>query len=218
MQNCNDIIDKKLYNKNDMIKIQCNECKGCSSCCQGMGASVILTPYDVWQMEKNLEISFQELINMKVELNVVEGMILPNLKMEGEQERCGFLNEENRCSIHPFRPGVCRLFPLGRQYMEHEIKYILLEGACQKANKTKVKINKWLSIPEMEENEKFLLTWHGIQKKVLNMAQKSEEGMIKELNMYLLNLFYINSYPEEGFYQVFGERAHMAEKLLEKLR
>ncbi len=218
MQSHNEITDTKLYNKNDMVKLQCNDCKGCSDCCQGMGTTVILTPYDVWLMEKNLEKKFPELINENLELNVTDGMILPNLKMEGAQERCGFLNENDRCSIHPFRPGICRLFPLGRQYTEHEIKYIFLEGACQKENRTKVKIKKWLSIPEMEKNEMFLLTWHGIQKKVQELIQKTEdEEMLKELNMYLLNLFYINPYPQEGFYQVFEERAHIAGKLLEKL-
>lgn len=52
----------------------------------------------------------------ELELNVVDGIILPNLRMNGTREVCSFLNEEGRCSIHPYRPGICRLFPLGRYY------------------------------------------------------------------------------------------------------
>ena len=61
----------------------------------------------------------EALLVEKLELHVVEGIILPNLNMqEREQgkEVCGFLNEEGRCSIHPYRPGICRIFPLGRYY------------------------------------------------------------------------------------------------------
>ena len=32
--------------------------------------------------------------------------------MAEDSESCTFLDENGRCSIHPFRPGICRLFPL----------------------------------------------------------------------------------------------------------
>ena len=58
----------------------------------------------------------QELLATSVELNVVDGVILPNLKMQGTREACAYLDAAGRCSIHPYRPGICRLFPLGRHY------------------------------------------------------------------------------------------------------
>ena len=45
--------------------------------------------------------------------------------MNNEKEACYFLNEEGRCSIHSFRPGICRLFPLGRFYEEEGFRYFL---------------------------------------------------------------------------------------------
>ena len=216
MQNMNEWTDGKVYNKNDMVRLECGDCAGCFSCCQGMGESVVLNPYDVWQLEINFGKSFSQLINDKLELNVCDGIILPNLKMAGVKEVCGFLDKNGRCSIHSFRPGICRLFPLGRQYGENEIGYIFLEEACPKHNKTKVKIKKWLDIPEFEKNESFLLRWHNLQKKVQKLVQEEEEETARELNIYLLNLFYIESYGE-AFYEVFEKRADMAEKLLKKL-
>ena len=109
-------MDMKLYDLNDMVKAGCRDCQGCCDCCCGMGQSIVLDPYDIWQLETNLKETFAGLLKEKLELHVEEGLILPNLKMQGVKERCGFLNEEGRCGIHAFRPGLCRLFPLGRNY------------------------------------------------------------------------------------------------------
>lgn len=217
MHNENKLTDGKIYEKNDMVKLECGDCKGCFSCCQGMGSSITLNPYDVWQLETNLQKSFAELMQDKLELGISEGMILPNLKMIGTKETCGFLDENGRCSIHTFRPGICRLFPLGRQYDEEKIGYIFLENACPKPNKTKVKIKKWLGISQLETNEAFLLHWHTIQKKVQELAKAEDKDTVQELNMYLLNLFFAEPYVGE-FYAEFEKRAQMAEKLLEKLK
>lgn len=217
MHNENKLTDGKIYEKNDMVKLECGDCKGCFSCCQGMGSSITLNPYDVWQLETNLQKSFAELMQDKLELGISEGMILPNLKMTGTKEICGFLDENGRCSIHTFRPGICRLFPLGRQYDEEKIGYIFLENACPKPNKTKVKIKKWLGISQLETNEAFLLRWHTIQKKVQELAKAEDKDTVQELNMYLLNLFFAEPYVGE-FYAEFEKRAQMAEKLLKKLK
>ena len=64
-----------LYDANDMVKAGCNDCRGCSACCTGMGESVILDPYDIWQMEINLHCTFAELMRDKIDLHVEEGII-----------------------------------------------------------------------------------------------------------------------------------------------
>ena len=111
-----EISDGRLYKASDMVKADCGGCNGCSRCCHGMGNSIILDPYDVYRMTTGMGKSMQELLAASVELNVVDGVILPNLKMQGAEEACAYLDGEGRCSIHPYRPGICRLFPLGRYY------------------------------------------------------------------------------------------------------
>jgi Fe-S-cluster containining protein len=91
------------------------------------GDSIILDPYDVFRMMKNLETSFEGLMKEYVELSVYDGLILPHLKMDGKMGKCSFLNEEGRCSIHEFRPGFCRLFPLGRIYEDGTFHYFSSE-------------------------------------------------------------------------------------------
>ena len=111
-----EISDGKLYTANDLVKADCGDCEGCSACCRGMGSSIVLDPLDIYRLTTGLGVRFEQLLSDKIELNVADGIILPNLKMGGEKECCAFLNEEGRCSIHGIRPSICRFFPLGRFY------------------------------------------------------------------------------------------------------
>jgi Fe-S-cluster containining protein len=203
-----EISDGKLYGINDLVKADCNDCVGCSSCCQQMGRSIVLDPLDIYNLTKGLNLTFERLIVDKIELNVVDGIIMPNLKMAGELERCSFLNEEGRCSIHAFRPGICRLFPLGRLYEDHSFKYFLQVNECKKENKTKVKVKKWIDTPDLKNNEKFIIDWHYFLKDLQSRIKaSSDEIWIKEINMQVLNLFYLKAYDtNHDFYEQFETR------------
>ena len=55
----NEISDGRLYGLNDMVKVGCNDCEGCSACCQGMGDSVKLDPLDIYRLCKHLNCGFE---------------------------------------------------------------------------------------------------------------------------------------------------------------
>ena len=185
-----EISDGKLYSVNDMAKLGCNECVGCSACCMGMGNSIVLDPYDVYRLSRKLQKSFEELLSAHLELNVVDGIILPNLKLTGLNEACTFLNSEGRCSIHDSRPGICRLFPLGRYYENGDYKYFLQINECQKQNRTKVKIEKWIDTPRYTKYKKFVLTWHYLLNDAEELIKSSEdEGFSKQCCMLILQAF-----------------------------
>lgn len=214
------ISDGKLYQANDMVKAGCNDCAGCSLCCHGMGNSIILDPYDIYHLEKGLNVSFEELMKDKVELNVVDGIIQPNLKMQEGRDGCAFLNDEGRCAVHTFRPGFCRMFPLGRIYQENDFRYFLQIHECPYPDKTKVKLKKWLGIPELSQYENYVRRWHFFLKNVQKIIKETEnDGIIKNLNMFLLKQFYIKpyEYAEESagdFYRQFEERLKEAEAII----
>ena len=130
-----DISDGKLYTANDMVKADCRDCEGCSACCRGMGSSIILDPLDVWRLGRGTELGFAGLVEKYIELGVVDGVILPNLKMGGAKEACAFLDENGRCSIHAYRPGICRMFPLGRYYTDDGFQYFLQVHECKKTDR-----------------------------------------------------------------------------------
>lgn len=212
-----EISDGKLYDSNDMVKADCNDCKGCSACCHGMGQSIVLDPLDIYRLTTGLHTTFEELLAEAIELNVIDGVILPNLQMRPDTDACFFLNAEGRCSVHENRPGICRLFPLGRFYEDHDFRYFLQIYECPNPNKTKVKVRKWIDTPNLQENKKFILDWHDfievVQEKITHI---SDDGRIKQMDLFILQHFFIERYHEmEDFYEQFQVRLEKAKKILE---
>ncbi|MCH5275542.1 MAG: YkgJ family cysteine cluster protein [Lachnospiraceae bacterium] len=200
----------KLYGLNDMVRTDCRDCQGCSTCCRGMGDTILVDPYDTYRMEKGIAKSFEELLDNYVELHVEDGLLLPNLRMEDEKNACVFLLEEGRCSIHRDRPGLCRAFPLGRNYEDGQLHYFLLED-CPMENKTKVKVEKWLGTPDPKTYQEFLIDWHYFVKDLKNraavMAAAPENQKLKEMNLLFLQTFYIRPYDRKrDFYEQYRER------------
>jgi hypothetical protein len=209
--NLNEISDGKLYGINDMVKVGCHDCVGCSLCCRDMGTSILLDPYDAFQLTHNLNQSFEQLLTGPVELHVEDGLILPNLKMQGTSDpACAFLNEQGRCSIHGFRPGLCRLFPLGRNYEEDVLTYFLLLHECPAGNKSKMKVGKWLEIPDIRQYQEFLVTWHGLTKNLRAFLSNPDidDSYARQVNLAFLQMFYIKPYEGIQFYGEFHQRVN----------
>ena len=215
----NEISDGNLYGPNDMVKADCGDCKGCSDCCTGMGKSIVLDPYDIFRLTTGLKMSFEELLADRIELNVFDGMILPNLKMDGNTEACTFLNKEGRCSIHNIRPGICRLFPLGRFYENGSFQYFLQIHECKNQNRTKVKVKKWIDTPDLKANTEYIMKWHDLVDDVqTRLTQMANETLFKKVNMFLLQHFFIEKYMEsEDFYDQFNTRLAKAKTVIDTL-
>ena len=208
-----EISDGKLYGAEDMVKADCGDCEGCSACCQGMGDSILLDPYDICRLSEGLGKSFEELMKEAVGLKMADGLILPYLKMTGEKEACSFLNSEGRCSIHTFRPGFCRLFPLGRLYENGSFRYFLQIHECKKPGRAKIRVKKWIDTPEPETYDSFISEWHYFLKDMAAAVRESgNEQAEKAVNMYILKKFYFEPYPEP-FYEEIGSRIEKARRL-----
>ena len=220
-RNCSieEISDGKVYELDDLVEVSCNGCKGKASCCHGMGSSIVLDPYDIYRITTGLGKTFEELLTDKLELNMVDGVVLPNLKLAGEMEACSFLAENGKCTIHAMRPGICRIFPLGRYYENHDYKYILQANECQNTSKTQSKVINWIDNDQPEENKQFLINWHYFLNDVESLVRiMKEEQQIKQLIMYVLNQFYVKCYDqEEAFYTQFSERLSKAAEIVKKL-
>lgn len=215
----NQITDGKKYTLTDMVKADCDDCRGCSKCCQEMGNSIVLDPLDMYRISTCTKKRFEALLEKEIELNIVDGVILPNLKMapnaHTKNDTCVFLNEEGRCSIHSSRPGICRIFPLGRLYEDRDFSYVLQTHECEKENKAKVKVSKWIDTPDLKTNQLFIKEWHFFLKDIHAMLlQKQDEELIKKISMQILQFFYIEPYTDErDFYEQFFERLTHVKKL-----
>lgn len=199
IRNCSleEIFDGKIYDYNDMVKADTMGCAGCSACCHNMGNSIVLDPLDFYRIRCATGLSAQELLTGYVELNMVDGVILPNLKMREDSAACPFLNEAERCVIHSSRPGICRLFPLGRYYENGDFHYILQTDECAMKNRSKIKVKKWLDIENYEEYKQFVLSWHKLIRYVgEKTATATDEAAAKALLMQVLNVFYLQNEAE----------------------
>lgn len=238
-----EISDGKLYSRDDMVKAGCDDCRGCSACCHGMGNSIVLDPYDVYRLTTLRGDTLEHLLEeKKVEWNVVDGQILPNLALRSRaDEACGFLDEAGRCRIHAYRPGICRLFPLGRFYENGSFQYFLQIHECKKENRTKVKVKKWIDTPDLKRYEAYISRWHYFLKDIRMAETEAAQNLLaescigtpeeqeiqkknraaaaaereKRRNLLIMKLFYLLPYDgEKDFYEQFEKRMQMAERSL----
>lgn len=232
IRNCSleEISDGKLYTENDMVKADTCNCEGCKSvCCHGMDNTIIIEPYDIHRMTVELNTTFDRLLQGKILINQVDGILLPNLAMAEGTNSCSFLDDNSRCMIHKARPALCRLFPLGR-YWEDEthFKYILQVGQCKKDNLAKIKVKKWLDTNNLTEYNEYVVLWHQylkrIQAAVAGIYKAAAEGdldkelaatQVKTICLYTLKMFYRVPYDGEGtFFEQFKLRIKNAYEAL----
>lgn len=214
-----EISDGKLYDANDLVKADCHDCEGCFDCCCGMGESIILDPFDVYRLTGALGERFEQLLEKHLELHVVDGMILPNLKMAGERDCCTFLNKAGRCSIHAYRPGICRLFPLGRYYENGSFRYFLQTNECKKANRSKIKVKKWIDTPNPGQYERFIQAWHDFVTDLQErLTRQQDMEAAKRINLYVLEMFFFKEWEKDtDFYDQFEVRLTEAKRTLESV-
>lgn len=88
------------------------KCTECGKCCNHI--DILLSPYDVYKLARWLNKTVLQLIDEEV-ISIHRGnssnMPMAMLK-QAESGPCEFL-KDNKCSIHEFRPKICRLYPLG---------------------------------------------------------------------------------------------------------
>ena len=212
-----EISDGRLYELNDMVRADCAGCEGCSKCCRSdMGTSITLDPYDVWMLTKGTGRSFTDLVEKEIKLSVLDGLILPHMNME---KGCGFLDGNGRCTIHAYRPSICRLFPLGRYYENGDFKYFLQVHECTKQNRSKVKVQKWIDIEPIEEHTAFVRKWHnflGLARRKTGEARDPQQ--IRNFMLFLLELFYVSEYEADvDFFEQFHRRMKVAIREMKKI-
>lgn len=246
-----ELSDGKLYTANDLVKIGTDDCRGCADCCR-MGPVIVLDPLDVFELNRFLGQSFEELLNDTIELKVIDGLILPVLKLVKKSERvsehsgtegslehnsedgqsgyaqpqlteleeepmvCPYLGEDGRCSIHAFRPGICRLYPLGRSWENGDFRYILQVNECTHCTGTKIKVKKWLGVPNLGAYEDFCRDWHNLLSAVHRILEGTdpESRLRNQICVYLLQQFYLCDWNVDDFYEVFAMRLAKARQHL----
>ncbi len=202
-----EISDGKRYCCEDLVKVSCGDCNGCSECCKFTDDTIHLDPYDIYELSKETSLSFDRMLTTTIDLTVVDGIITPYLKKSSDSGACVFLSSQGRCLIHGSRPGYCRLFPLGRIYNDDgSFDYFIQVHECPYPSKSKIKVKRWLGVEKLSSYEQFVSKWHLITKEASLMAIKNPE-LSKDISMKLLNTFFLKPFDAQNdFYEQFSER------------
>ncbi len=224
--------DGRLYKSSDPVRMKCDGCGGKASCCRATDDTIILDPYDMYELEKTLGGGFAAGYGKYFELRVVDGITLPYLMKSKETGACALLGPDGKCRIYTHRPGFCRLFPLGRLYTGDGFSYILQTGQCPctMPETADVTVAGWLGIENLKKYEEYALSWHKLtesrQKAATELAVAASKpspasagrkpGTVEELvalSMQLLNIFYVRDYDlSRDFYEQYYERLEQITK------
>ena len=207
----------ELLTSRDMARLYCDACSGCGDCCCGMGDTIHLDPYDCNALTKNLHRDFASLLQDTIGLHEEQGLVLPHLKMT-DAGQCPFLDSARRCSIHEFRPGLCRLFPLGRNYDPTTLSfsYFVVPDGCDMPGKAKIRISRWLGVPDLPRYEKFVADWHFYVRDVQAVLARTQDPASRSaLTKFVLQVFFVTPYdPSRDFYELFSMRLNEARMVL----
>lgn len=179
-----------------------------TQCCRDV--TIVLTPYDVLRMKRNLGISSDEFLETYAVIIPKPKRILPMvvLKMSETDKKCPFVTTEG-CDLYEDRPWPCRMFPLNT---EGDGAFTLVSGAdhCRGLDQDEQsKIEEWLKsqgiLPYDEMNE--LLS-------SITIPLQVHEGEIENpqvSKMVFMSLYNLDKFKEFVFKSSFLDRFEVEE-------
>lgn len=106
-------IEPKKLTLDSHIKFRCHPGVKCFTACCG-GIKIILTPYDILQLTKRLNIPAHEFLQKYTQPTYLEKTDMPGVmfKLTEGDNRCPFVTPEG-CTVYTDRPTACRYYPVG---------------------------------------------------------------------------------------------------------
>lgn len=169
-----------------------------NECCADL--NLVLTPYDILRLRKNLGLSSREFIHDFCHASMAQDTRFPVLSLrmsDNEKHNCPFMRVEG-CPVYTDRPGACRTYPLGRATRPdgnggiEEQYFVVREGHCHGFEESKEWTREtWLKDqgfePYIEFNDKLMVL----------LARWKEAGRPlpdKMVHMVMLALYQIDDF------------------------
>lgn len=111
-KNPSNILPQKLT-LDSRIKFRCHPGVSCFTACCG-GIKIILTPYDIMQLTRRLQLPAHEFLHLYTEPTYLEQTDMPGvrLKLREDDNKCPFVTPAG-CTVYTDRPSACRYYPIG---------------------------------------------------------------------------------------------------------
>lgn len=154
---------ERLLSAEDYADIECSDCIGCEKCCcRDLTERVTLDAFDIKLLSKGLGKSFDELVNDgQIEIVEVNAVPVPAFANKAEKGECVFLSGEGRCTVHPYRAGICRMYPLARLWQENgNFAYYLQQDECTHRTVKSTKVSDWLGYGDYKAYEQAVKKYH----------------------------------------------------------
>lgn len=111
-KNPSSIVPRKLT-LDSALKFRCHPGVRCFTACCG-GIKIVLTPYDILQLTKRLELPAYEFLHQFTQPTYLENTDMPGvmIKLREDDNKCPFVTPEG-CTVYTDRPTACRYYPVG---------------------------------------------------------------------------------------------------------
>ena len=92
----------------------------------------------------------------------------------------------------------------------------MTEDGCNMPGKSKVRIDRWLEIPDLKRYETFISQWHYFLKSLREKLYASQDAeMNQRVSLFVLEMFFERPYNFSGdFYEQFARRLELAKEAL----
>ncbi|MFT5699675.1 MAG: Fe-S-cluster containining protein [Desulforhopalus sp.] len=106
-------IEPKKLTLDSHIKFRCHPGVRCFTACCG-GIKIVLTPYDILQLTKRLDMPAHEFLHTHTLPTYLEKTDMPGvmIKLREDDNKCPFVTPEG-CTVYTDRPTACRYYPVG---------------------------------------------------------------------------------------------------------
>jgi Fe-S-cluster containining protein len=187
-----------LLGLDDMLPF---ECKACGGCCKGR-PNIILTPYDIFRLARHFSLNMADVFDRYCDYceEPNSRLLLAKIAPRPLDKGCPFL-KNGKCSVHPVKPILCRIFPLGRVSKptdDESVYYLKGITKCLRTEKF-VTVRDWVGDAASDESERAWVEWSdAISRIVMLLRDKLDALAPDERANTLENIFLFLYAPYEA--------------------
>ncbi|MCP4023730.1 MAG: YkgJ family cysteine cluster protein [Desulfobacteraceae bacterium] len=213
---------------NSRFKFNCHKGIKCfTDCCRGI--DIMLTPYDILNLRKRLELTSEEFLAIYTDPQLLEKADLPvvTLKLlDDERKSCPFVKDDEGCIIYKDRPTTCRYYPLGvgslsysgEQGEKDEFFFTVKESHCFGFEEDKEwTVAEWRQDQGVDLRDEINEGWMDliVRKKSLPSSMKLTDESKK---MFFLICYNIDKFRKFVFESSFLDRYAIDQKTIDKIK
>ncbi len=158
------------YTLDSKIRFRCHPGVSCFTECCG-NIKIVLTPYDILQMRKRLDMEAAEYLHVYTAPTYLEKTDFPGVAIKlAEDGRCPFIKSKTEgCMIYSDRPTACRYYPVGmanfhegaqEEQSAEEFYFVVKEPHCKGFEEDKTwTIREWRRDQGVDLRDKMNKGW-----------------------------------------------------------